>query len=66
MPKYKARVVETLVQVAYIYIEADNEDDAWLKADAAAYDIPSSRFKVSQGDLEVTDIELDTVESDNA
>jgi hypothetical protein len=63
MPKYKARVVETLAQVAYVYIDADSEDDAWLKADAAAYDIPSSAFKVSQGDLEVTDIELAEEES---
>jgi hypothetical protein len=57
MPKYKVRVVETIAQVAYAYIDAKDEADAWEKADNAALDIPSSAFKIIDGSLEVTDVE---------
>lgn len=60
MPKYKARVVETLAQVAFIYIEADSEAEAWEKADKMVYDIPSASFKVLDGDIQVDDLELES------
>lgn len=58
MPKYKARIVETVVQVAYVYFDAENDDAAWNAADDLLYDIPSSSFKVMDGEMSVDDVEL--------
>jgi hypothetical protein len=57
MPKYRARITETLWRVAYIVVEADNEEDAWAKADVAMWDIKDDSFICVDGDMEVSDIE---------
>jgi len=66
MPKYKVRVVETIAQVAYVYIDAEDDTDAWDRAEDALYDIKPARFALIDNHLEVTDIEeLAEEESEN-
>jgi hypothetical protein len=57
MPKYKARITETIYKVAFAYIDADDEADAWDKADSLIY-LPESEFKETDSYIEVSDIEL--------
>jgi hypothetical protein len=57
MPKYRARITETLYRVAYVIVEADDEEAAWAKADTAMWDIKDDDFICTDGDMEVSDVE---------
>lgn len=58
MPKYKARITETLYRVVYVIVEADDEADAWAKAETIMWDVKDDDYAVTDGDLEVSDIEV--------
>jgi len=57
MPKYRARITETLWRVAYVVVEADDIDAAWEKADVAMWDVKDDSFICVDGDMEVDEIE---------
>jgi len=57
MPKYRARISETLYRVAYVIIEADDEEAAWEKADTAMWDVKDDDFICTDADMEITDVE---------
>lgn len=63
MPKYRAKVTETIYRVAYITVETEDEVDAWEAAESEMYGITDESFLTLDGDLEVTDIELAEEES---
>lgn len=66
MPKYKARIVETIRRVAYVRVDAQDDDAAWNAADDAIYEITDQdhRWSTIDGNTEVTDIELEDEESE--
>jgi len=58
MPKYRARITETLYRVAYVVVEADNEEDAWNKTEEfVMWDIKDDSFTCVDGSMEVDSIE---------
>jgi hypothetical protein len=57
MPKYRARITETLYRVAYVIVEADDEEAAWEKADTTMWDIKDDDFFCTDADMEVADVE---------
>jgi hypothetical protein len=57
MPKYRARITETLYRVAFVIIEADSEEEAWEKADAAMWEVKDDDFACTDSDMEVADVE---------
>jgi hypothetical protein len=59
MPKYTAKITETIYRVAYITVEAEDEGDAWDRAESEMYSVPDDRFLTLDGNLEVSDLELD-------
>lgn len=63
MPKYKVEITETTYRVAYIVVEAEDEGDAWDRAESEMYLVPNSDFADIDGSLEVSDlIEIDALE----
>jgi hypothetical protein len=58
MPKYRARITETLYRVAFVIVEADDEADAWDKTEEfVMWDIKDDSFACVDGNMEVDDIE---------
>ena len=57
MPKYRAKIRESLYRVAFVIIEADSEEEAWEKADAAMWEVKDDDFACTDSDMEVDYIE---------
>jgi hypothetical protein len=62
MPKYTAKITETIYRVAYVTVEAEDEGDAWDRAESEMYSIPDAHFLALDGNLEVTDMESDPLD----
>jgi len=57
MPKYRAKIRESLYRVAHIVVEADSNEEAWDKAHAAMWEIKDDDFACTDSDMEVADVE---------
>lgn len=57
--KFWCKAVRTVRQTVEFEVEADNEEDAWEKADDAAQQQDFNAGEDNTDDIEVTDVELD-------
>jgi hypothetical protein len=57
MPQSRAKIRESLYRVAFVVVEADNEEAAWEKAHTAMWDIKDDDFACTDSDMEVADVE---------
>ena len=60
--RYWCKAVRTVRQTVEFEVDADTEEDAWEKADAAAQQQDFNAGEDTTDDIEVTDVEFDDVD----